>query len=67
MHAASAEESAPSPGMQATDGAVMDDFDMDLDVCDGSTIVSRLRLPVDLAIGSPYERISTRQRWQAPA
>ena len=53
--------------MQATDGAVMDDFDMDLDVRDGSTIVSRLRLPVDLAIENPYERISNKQRGRAPA
>jgi hypothetical protein len=41
MHAASAESSAPRPGMQMSDGAAMDDFDMDFDIGDGCTIVSR--------------------------
>ena len=45
VNAASADVTSSSPGMQEPDGTVADDFDMDLDVGDGSSITCRSYYP----------------------
>ena len=45
VNAASADVTSSSPGMQEPDGTVADDFDMDLDVGDGSSITCRSFYP----------------------